>query len=370
MEARLIIEAIGLAEQANEGVAGIVREPAETRRLLDLYVRLERLAAYGKATLSARVGDATRLARSQGTSVGAARRAIDTGRALAAEPRLAEATRRGDVSVDQAGEIAAAASADPGALDDLLDTARTESFRTLRDRARSVRLQAGDREALASRQRRARRLRHWIGDGGMVRLDAALEPHVGAAVVSRIEREANRIARRSEESEPFERHLADGLAASVSGDDAPSKAEVVVLVSHEVVARGWSDVEEDEHCAIPGVGPIAPSMARRLADDAFLTGVVCDGTDLRQMKRWTRSIPVEVRLALHLGEAPGFAGPACVDCGNRFRLEVDHVDPVANGGPTSLPNTELRCEACHRRKTRDDRAAGMLAGSPAPARGP
>ena len=76
-------------------------------------------------------------------------------------------------------------------------------------------------------------------------------------------------------------------------------------------------------------------MAKEIADDAFLSGVFSDGKDLRQFRRWSRSIPVEVALALELGKPPAFDGVACVDCGNRFRPEFDHVQPRGAGGPTS-----------------------------------
>ncbi|MDX1690648.1 MAG: HNH endonuclease signature motif containing protein [Acidimicrobiia bacterium] len=356
MEERLLEEAIGLVERANAGVTGgLRRDPAELRRLRAWTARRERLASDATASVSARLGDATEVARTRGTSVGAARKVIDTGRHLRREPRLAEAAESGAISLDQAAEIASAATVAPEALDDLVETARGASFRTLRDRARTIRLQSRAPESLAARQRRARRLRHWIGDDGMVRLDAALEPHVGAAVVSRIRTEADRTARTTTDPEPYDRYLADGLATSVTGDPAPGRAEVVVLVSHDIIERGWTDVKDGEHCAIPGVGPIAPSVAKRVAGDAFLSGVFFDGTDLRHLKRWTRHIPIEVRLALRLGEATGFGGPACVDCGDRFGLEIDHVQPVSAGGETSLSNTTWRCDRCHRTKTNRDR---------------
>jgi hypothetical protein len=66
-------------------------------------------------------------------------------------------------------------------------------------------------------------------------------------------------------------------------------------------------------------------MAQEIARDAFLTGVFYDGRDLREMRRWSRAIPIEVAIALELGPPPSFDGVVCVDCGNRFRAEFDHV---------------------------------------------
>jgi hypothetical protein len=95
---------------------------------------------------------------------------------------------------------------------------------------------------------------------------------------------------------------------SVAAIKSARRAELVVLVSHEVAKRGWTDVRPNEVCKIPGVGPVSPEVAKRIACDAFLTGVFFDGQDLRHMRRWTRNIPVEVFTALELGEPPEFDG--------------------------------------------------------------
>ncbi len=365
MERQLLDQAIRLLEQANGLLAPHVRSVSDAEALLQCYARVEKLAAFGTATLSARIGDAPSLARATGSSVGQARRTIETGRRMAREPRLAEAVQRADVSLDQADEIARTVSVAPESVDELISVARAEPFHVLKERARAIRLEHEDRADLAERQHQARRLRHHVGELGMIHLEADLEPHVGVPIVNRLEREARRLARAHRTDggadEPVERHLADALPAIVGGGDtAGGHAEVVILVSHEVAARGWSDVRDGERCSIPGVGPVSPAVARRIADDAFLTGVFYDGTDLRHLKRWTRGIPAAVRIALQLGSPPEFDGPRCVDCGNRFRLELDHQEPVAAGGETSLPNTKPRCEPCHAKKTAADRRAAKL----------
>jgi len=242
-------------------------------------------------------------------------------------------------------------------VEELVATARSESFQVLKDQARRARVAAVDRSTLGERQRAARRLRHWVGELGMVHVDAVLEPHVGARIVSRLEGEAKRLARAAGSREPLERFLADALDRVTSGaGTSRGKTELVVVVSHEVTRRGWTDVTDGEVCKVPGIGPVAAEVAKEIASDAFLSGVVFDGTDLRQMRRWTRHIPAAVRVALSLGEPPGFDGPKCVDCGRRLNLEVDHLVPVAAGGDTSLPNSGWRCDDCH-----DDKTAQALA---------
>jgi 5-methylcytosine-specific restriction endonuclease McrA len=88
--------------------------------------------------------------------------------------------------------------------------------------------------------------------------------------------------------------------------------------------------------------------------------VFYDGKDLRHFARWGRSIPIEIAVALELGEPPGFDGVRCVDCGNRFRTEFDHVEPRAARGPSSNGNLKPRCWSCHQAKTERDRKAGKL----------
>ncbi|MEU9404765.1 HNH endonuclease [Streptomyces sp. NPDC048281] len=48
-------------------------------------------------------------------------------------------------------------------------------------------------------------------------------------------------------------------------------------------------------------------------------------------------------------------GFACVRCGSRERLEVDHVIPIAKGGTWTLDNAQTLCQSCHQAKTADDR---------------
>ncbi|MPZ71324.1 MAG: hypothetical protein GEU71_17645 [Actinobacteria bacterium] len=113
-------------------------------------------------------------------------------------------------------------------------------------------------------------------------------------------------------------------------------------------------------CKIPGVGPVAPEIAKEIGQDAFLNGVFYDGKDLRHFKRWGRSTPVEISVALELGMAPDFPGVKCVDCGKRFKTQFDHFEPVAAGGPDAHFNLGPRCWPCHQAKTARDRRAGKL----------
>jgi HNH endonuclease len=240
-----------------------------------------------------------------------------------------------------------------------------------------MKLEAEQHRDLATRQHEARKARSHVDALGMVHIHLELQPHVGAPIVARAEAEAQRLAgtskaqRKSEgregEQEPFERHLADAYARLLSGGAGKGRAkrpELTVLVSHSVAKRGWKDVKPGEMCKIPGIGPVAPQIAKEIASDAFLNGVFFDGKDLRHFKRWSRDVSVEIRAALELGKPPDFDGIRCQDCGNHFRTELDHVHPRVAHGPTSTTNLEPRCWSCHQAKTARDRKEGRLRADP------
>jgi hypothetical protein len=71
---------------------------------------------------------------------------------------------------------------------------------------------------------------------------------------------------------------------------------------------------------------------------------------------------------LELGAPPEFDGVSCVNegCDRRDHLQWDHVDPVANKGPTEFRNLAARCQTDHAAKTERDRAAGLLGANRGP----
>jgi len=359
----LFEQADELVDKANADLEPELLPAGAARELLQICSRLEKRVAFAVAALARKLDDPAEIARTTGTSMGRAKAVVATGRALSSSDDLSLAMQTGDLSFDQAAEIASAEESAPGSAAELIDVARKDSFQVLKDKARKAKLEAEQHKGLAEGQRAARCARSYSDELGLVHIHLALEPHVGTPIVARAEAEAQRLAKKAKDArKPFERYLADAYAKllSGSGKGRDKRPELVVLVSHEVAKRGWKDVKPGEVCKIPGVGPVSPEAAREIAHDAFLNGLFYDGKDLRHFARWTKHIPVEVALALELGDPPEFDGIACVDCGNRFRTEFDHVQPRAALGPSSNGNLDPRCWSCHQAKTRRDRKAGKL----------
>ncbi len=369
-------QAAEFLDKANANLQPELLASEDARALLEVYARAGRLAAFGIASLSRKLDDAAALAQVTGTSFGKAKATVATGKALAESEELGAALQHGDISLDQAAEIASAEQSCPGAAPGLIEVASKEAFHVLREKARKVKLEAEATRDLFARQKAARSSRTSTDELGMIHIDLRFEPHVGAPIMARAEAHAARLARRAraegKEPEPFACYLADAYAEMLSEGNtvkgSSTRPDLVVLVGHEVIKRGWTDVREGEVCKIPGIGPISPAAAKAIAQDAFLTGVFYDGKDLRNICRYTRHIPIEVRLALELGPPPGFDGVRCVVCGNRLKNQIDHIEPRAANGPTSNANLGPLCRDCHDKKTEEDRRAGKLKPGATPTR--
>ncbi len=189
--------------------------------------RVERLAAAGKTLLARRVADthlpdragvktaAEVLARRGGTSVGAARDAIEASNRLAELPAVAAAVRRGDLSPAQVAVVAGAAAADPRAERRLLELAGRASMPELREEAARVKAAADpDPDATNARLHAGRRLRRYTDPDGAWTLVAKGTPQAGAAINTVLDPIIDRIfqaARHQGRREPHEAYAFDAL---------------------------------------------------------------------------------------------------------------------------------------------------------------
>ncbi|MGH9048870.1 MAG: DUF222 domain-containing protein, partial [Acidimicrobiia bacterium] len=311
---------------------------------------LVELAGHGKRvcaaieTLAARRVDETKawrasghrsaahwVAETTGETVGAATRTLETARALDALPETDAAFRAGELSETQAAEIASAAGADPHAEGALLAAAAETSVKGLRDRCRQVRAGAeSDDAAWARHLHVTRRAHQWTGPDGAYELSARMSPDAGARFDSAWEAHTDRIfreARKAGRHEPRAAYMADALVALAT--EGPCKpVEMRVTVDSSALARGHT--RPGERCEISGVGPIPVTTARALLDDAVVSVLARDGDDITTVSSPKRTIPAKLRRALEAKY------PACGvnGCANDRFLQIDHVTPVGDGGPT------------------------------------
>lgn len=127
--------------------------------------------------------------------------------------------------------------------------------------------------------------------------------------------------------------------------DRPPTCSVMVRVDLAALLRG--ETHPGEICELDGHGPISPKMARDMANDSFLRFIFHESDDIRSIFHFGRTINKALRTALvhrdRICVVPG--------CEVSYGLEIDHIVPVTEGGPTTLDNLALLCHHHHFLKT-------------------
>jgi hypothetical protein len=343
---------------------------ADAEVLLEVFAEIEKLASGGKLLAARRVetsntwrrkghrSAAAHVAEVTGTGLGQAINSLATARQLGSLPATEDALRKGRLSESQVKEIAGAATVRPEAEQSLVDAAGSQPLNVLKLRCQRVKASGHDQTSNYRSIERGRYLRNWTDGDGAVRLDARLTPDEGARLLATVRAETDRLvanARRAGVEEPRRALTADALVRLVvsragpgGGSESSSTTPatmVHVRVDHAALLRGR--LEPGELCEIPGVGPIPVSVARELAADSILSVLVTNGVDVTGVAHAGRTIPASVRRALTERD------PVCVvpGCGQRDDLEIDHLEPFAKGGSTSLGNLVRLCHWHHYLKT-------------------
>lgn len=381
----------------------------DAQRLLTDLSAIKNMTAAAEARVAARVaegelwringakGPAEDLARRSGISVAEAKSVLETGRALEELPAVRRAAQRGQLSAAQAAVIADAALAVPEVAADLLHTARSGSWRELRDAALTAKAAAdSDPEATRRRIHRARGM--WTrrdADGAKVltwrdnpeRIDQAV-----AELASFRERlfKAARRAGRKERSDALD---ADALhaaltaqpstasAADVEDERRPDRwraAQVIVRVDAAAAERGHPT--QGELCEIAGSGPVALSAVREMiAGGASLAVVQTRGTAVPTVAHMPRRAAPSVDIAdpnvldqvltrygrpaagvVHKGRKPTahqvtallWISPTCSAQGcSNLRCQIDHRTGWAVTRTTRLEDLDRLCSFHHDLKT-------------------
>ena len=382
---------------------------ADATGLYKLLVSFDRLSNAGKTLLAPRIdasgiwkehghrNAAVMLAHLEGVATGQAERTLSNGVRLGQLPGTEAALRTGELSGAKLTELTTAGVLSPERERELLHGAGEAPLKVIRDRCQRSRATASGSDPIATlrRIRAARHFSSWTDAEGAFcyegrdTLDrgAAILAHLGA-VATRLRTEHRSLggtddlseravradslfalvtASHPDSGEPLSPPLEPGAGrdtdrtgGSVGGSgrpedralpdassliDAPPRAEVVVRVDLGALLRGRT--EPGECCEIDNLGPIPVPMARDLANDSFLCLVFHEAGDIRAVSHFGRTINRTLRTALFHRDT------TCVvpGCGSSNGLEIDHILPFAEGGPTCLENLALLCHHHHFLKT-------------------
>ncbi|MSO78645.1 MAG: HNH endonuclease [Acidimicrobiia bacterium] len=337
--------------------------------LMEEFARIEHFGGAGKTLMARRVDDvrafnpsqhrsaAHYLAKVSGTSVFAAEQTIRTSHEVGDLPATEAALRAGALSSVQAKEVAAAASADPSAESLLLSRASTDGIKGLKaEAARVIAAASTDENARYDCITRERTFRHWRDHDGSGRIDVRGPLDLTARVALALAPyEAALFAAAKDRDEPVNNAalmfdalvaMADASAGEMPKGSGPLPT-VNVRIDHRAFVAG--DTEPGEVCEIVGLGPIPVSVARRLADDAFLKAIIT-GVNVLTISHLGRTIPAHLRTALD----ELFPECAIEGCNVAWSLEIDHNQPFEARGPTALWNLNKLCRYHHQQKTRHD----------------
>jgi hypothetical protein len=338
---------------------------ADATSLFDDAVRLERLGGVARLILAKRIESsgvygetghrsaAELIAEHSGTDVGSAQGSLELAQQLEACPATADALADGTLSPLQAKEIAGAATLNPHKESELIDTARRQPIKTLRNECRRAKASSAAKDPMATYKRihKGRYLRHWTDEEGAFCLKARLTPDRGAKIAAVLDHEAGIIfdqARKAGSRESLGAYAADALySVTTNGTPAQSPQTVIhVRVDHEALRRGH--LEEGEISEIASTSaPVPIPVVSDLMTDAGIKVIFHHAEEISRIYHFTRTINATLRSALEERD------PQCVvpGCGATKFLEIDHIEEFGQGGPTCLANTARLCSFHHDRKS-------------------
>nr|MCU0311105.1 13E12 repeat family protein [Acidimicrobiales bacterium] len=403
-----------------------VLSATDATALMGSFTRIKRMAEAGEALCARRAaatsvvrrhGDhsgSTWAGRRMGTSPTRAGGLLEMAGHLEQLPATREALLAGEISTDQACEVARTASLVPEAEADLLKLAPRESLGELKRRGRRLRAAAPGAEERFARVRERRYLRAWTDDEGAGRGAWSLPPEDQAMLLAALAPLRERIfrdARTAGRREPAEAYDADALVALARDAMAVADSAGADVRPGPLPASAPQRVRSSErdngarrggaHDGGAGRGTVddgggarssrgdgrigrsgrAAKIIVRVDRDALLRGYpvggeVCEVTGVgpvpvAAVQRWIGEDAflaavvtdgVDIRSVVHLGRqatalqrtALEWLAPECcvVGCNASARLEIDHEQDWARTRHTTLDELDHLCAHHHRLKTR------------------
>ena len=370
-----------------------------------LYAELaasERLCVAGETLLAPRIeasrvwkegghkDAASMLGSLEGVSTGQARTILANGRRLDDLPATEEALRNGVLSGAKLTELCGAGALDPDRESELVEGAAEAPLDKVKERCRRSRATSASRDPLAATRRirderffsswtdadgafcyrgrdtadRGARVLEHLGHAATVLHGRYRAESAGQAATDNLAG-AGPTTQRALWADAFFALVTQSAVGPAPTDDGttepdgterpspdalgvitrPPTCTTMVRVDIDALIRG--ETLPGELCEIDGQGPIPVAMARDLASDSFLAVLFHRAGDIRAVSHLGRTINAPLRTALvHRDRTCVVPG-----CGATQGLEIDHVVPFAEGGPTELDNLALLCYYHHQIKT-------------------
>ena len=276
-------------------------------------------------------------------------------------PVTQAALRNGTLSNAQAVEVARGAIVAPNTETQLLNLAKHVTVRDLRDATSRVVAGATDEAERHRQVHKSRYFRSWTDFDGSFNVRGRMTAANGALVMAAlkpIQDEIFRSARKSGAHERPEAYAADALMAlcervttkhSSENGGKTSRPNAVMNIRIDIDALKRGRTVGGEICEIAGVGPIPVATATAYLGEAFLKLLILDGTEIKTIAHMGRALPAKLRTAVEerdrLCQVP--------TCDVTLGLEIDHIVPFAEGGPTTFENLVRLCKRHHLQKTHD-----------------
>ena len=323
---------------------------------------LRKLDEAGAARAAGTRDTAEFVAGATGTSVGAARDAVETSRRLTSQRATDDALAKGRLSEEQARAVSDAAAADPNAERGLLDTAARRSVRDLRQRCAETKANAHpDQRARREAIRTARTCRTWTDREGAWNLAMRHLPEVGAeieALLAPYTHARHEAARRAGTHEPRHAYRADAMLDLARATNhhrhrrrpaqrrrSRADTKVFVHIDLDTLLRGHTD--PGSTCHIDGIGPVDVDHVQSLLGEAFVVALIEDAVDIRAIVHLGRQVTAHQRSAL---EARGYRCEV-PGCDITWGLEIDHLKDWALTKTTTLDDLAWHCSHHHHQKT-------------------
>jgi hypothetical protein len=265
---------------------------------------------------------------------------VAVARRLADLPMLSSKFASGELSLDQVDAISGIAT--PETEHDVFETMAGLSNSALDRQARRHRGVSNEGENSVWERRRL--VRQWNLDESELRFRGRLPATEGRIFDEAIDSRVDAMGPNPETEmfDPYDTRSADALvemAATDGGDNgAPPQvtafADLEALVSQD---RGWAELDN--------TAPLANATAHRLACDGILETIITKDGQPVGIGRRSRKVPGWLRRLVYHRDGNRCQHPGC---GNTRWLQVHHIIPWAEGGPTDMDNLVLLCGIHHR----------------------